>query len=434
MKIDYSWKSNKDFRKWGPYLSYGVSAGTEMIISWQSKFYSLESWIDYGETPECGNLIKKDCVDNPIALHSFKLSGLKPNTKYYFKISRVEDYQIDPTPVYSFETGPKDGEPTEFEFNVAGDIHAWEGNAIKTFSSMETNSPNAKFIISCGDAVTHGGDEEKWNDFFYEFTPFATKFVLMNTTGNHDTDHPETYAHFIQTFRHPYVNPLIGAYYYFIYGNAIFIMLDSTNAGQSVAMQGVISDEQMDWLESVLERFALKDYWVFIFMHHPIYSTGDSGIMNIYELAYKDLFDEYHVDAVFYGHDHHFEVYWRDRDVEWGGTHYFLVGNGGGDLGLFNSDPKRKPLPNYLWKGRTYIYERDGLLGGNVTGGIRNDEVVKSSYIYGVMEHGYTNLKVTGDELEIKMWGWQNKLYFKDKIKRTDCGKKYHRPEFMQEF
>ncbi len=433
MKLDYGWKNPEHFRRWGPYTSFGNHASTEMIISWQSKFYSMKRWIYYGETKECEKKIQEKC--DPSFHHTFWLKDLKPNTKYYYKISRPEDLKIEEQPVYSFKTGPKEGEKVDFEFCISGDMHADDGNAKKTFDSMEENSPEADFLVTVGDCVTHGGIEEKWNDYFFQADSLKKKIPFMNTTGNHDSDHPESYAHFIQTFQHPYHNTEKGAFYYFVYGNAVFIMLDSDNAGQKHAIQGVVSDEQMEWLEEILDKYGLRDYWVFIFMHHQVYSTGDSGMMHMYDLAYRYLFEKYHVDGVFFGHDHHFEVFWTARESDWGGTHYCLVGNGGGGIDTFNINPKGKGhQPNYLWKGRTYIYERDGILDGNVDGGVRNDKLIEKAHVYGIMEHGYTNMKIKGNSCKMRMIGWQNQEFFVDTIKRTDTGKKYHTPKHMQEF
>ena len=157
-------------------------------------------------------------------------------------------------------------------------------------------------------------------------------------------------------------------------------------------------------------------------------------MMNIYHLAYRDLFDEYHVDAVFFGHDHHFEYYWASRDTDWGGTQYVLVGNGGGSLDTFIMDPKREPHPpNYLWKGRTYIFERDGILDG-YAGGVRNDEIIKEAHVYGIIEHGFVSLHIEGDVCDFKVWGWENQLLFHDQFKRTGTGKKFHKPLYMREF
>jgi predicted phosphodiesterase len=430
MKIDYGWKGPHDFRRWGPYWAYGTHAATEIFISWQSKFYALDHWLAYGTTPECKTRIAEKIT--PTAMHSFFLKDLEPDTTYYYKISRIEDLQIDPQPIYTFRTGPKEGTSTPFDFCIIADYHAsTQNNSQENLESIARNVPNMNFLISGGDCVTHGGDEERWNDFFHQLIPYTSKFPIMHTTGNHDTDHPETYAHFIQTFHYSYHNPELGAFYHFIYGNAVFIMLDSTNAGQTTATQGVVSDQQLEWLEATLEQYSKQNYWIFIVMHHPMYTTGDSGMMNIYDLAYRDLFDEHHVDAVFFGHDHFFEVYWTGRDTDWGGTHYCLVGCGGKELGIFNRDATRNPP--YHWQGRTYIPDRDGILPGRMEG-MRNDELVKSSYVYGIIETGFTHFHIEGDEAEMKMWGLQNQINFKDRFKRTNCGKKYHPPEFIQKW
>ncbi|MHA1997922.1 MAG: metallophosphoesterase [Promethearchaeota archaeon] len=430
MKLDHGWKGPGDFRRWGPFLSFERSTGTEMRVSWQSKFFSIDRWVEYGENADLGT--KKEERVEPTTMHSILLENLKPDTTYYYKISRPEDVRAESVPVYTFTTGPTPGTPTKFNFCITGDMHAAE-SAAKLIRSMDRNVPDNRFLVNAGDLIRHGGEEESWNEFFYHFMPVSSKFALMNATGNHDTDHPETYAHFLHTFRYPYEDPQLGAYYHFIYGNALFIVLDSDNAGQTRGYQGIVGDEQMDWLCDMLERHALKDLWIFIIMHHQVYSTGEFGMMKYYDLAYRELFDEYHVDGVFYGHDHLFEVYWTGREKDWGGTHYCLVGNAGPMTGLNNRDVSLKDEINYVWKGRTYIHERDGILDGKLSGA-RNDEFIKRAQVYGAMEPGFTNIEINGDECEMRMWGLENQVYFRDTFHRTGHGKRYHRPAFTREF
>nr|MDO8084221.1 metallophosphoesterase family protein [Candidatus Sigynarchaeum springense] len=434
MKLDFSWKGQGParYQRWGPYLSFDGPASTCMRVTWQSKFYSTERWIAFGKTRDCASKKEQSIVDAPSRAHSFLLDGLEPSTTYYYRISRPEDLAAPDPPVYSFTTGPPDGTRAPFDFCVAGDMHARDMNVRKLLNSMEKNVPASRFLVSCGDPVYHGGVDEAWNELFYQIDPWCTRVPFMNATGNHDTDHPETYARFLDTFRHPYHDRANGAYYSFQYGNVACIVLDSTNAGQAAATQGVVSDVQLDWLEHELATRARKDSWVFVFMHHPVYSTGDTGSLHIYELAYLDMFNEYQVDAVFYGHDHLFEVYWTGRDTQWGGTHYCLVGNGA-EANLDMRDPYHVPPSPYLWKGRTYVPERDGILGGNAAGP-RNDAVVRSSYEYGILEPGFAHVHVDGDACELRAWGLENQVYFKDSFGRTGHGKRYHPPDFIQAF
>nr|MDO8116451.1 hypothetical protein [Candidatus Sigynarchaeota archaeon] len=169
--------------------------------------------------------------------------------------------------------------------------------------------------------------------------------------------------------------------------------------------------------------------------HHTIYSTGEcANLMNLYEMAYKDLFDEYKVDCIFYGHDHAFEVYWASREKPWGGTHYCLVGNGGENLGTDMRDATKKPAPRFTWKGRTYIPQRDGILDGQLSNDPVSTRIIKDSFVYGILESGFTHCTIKGDECEMCMVGRDNQVYFKDIFNRTGCGKKYHTPAHMQQF
>jgi 3',5'-cyclic AMP phosphodiesterase CpdA len=454
MKLDYQWEGPDDFRCWGPYISFGNDASREVRITWQSKFMTMNKWLSYGETEECEIKIEEDT--SPCYLHTFNLTGLKPETRYYFRISRPENHiknkvdiynagilipefiESEGKPLYSFKTGPLQ-EGANFEFCITSDIHCEGTNIQNSLKMMNAQSKDLKFITVTGDINSHGGKEAAWNSYFYQLHPYMNHTIqsketaipaLMNIPGNHDSDHPETYAHFIQTFNYPYEDVKKGGYYYFIYGNAVFIMLDSCNAGQTQAPQGLVSDDQMEWLEETLEKFAKQDYWIFVCLHHEIYSTGyKNGMISLYEMIYLDLFNEYHVDAVFYGHDHQFEAYWQSKETEWGGSHYLLIGNGGTGGTNLEEMKDREPEANYIWNEKTYVFERDGILKGNPNGA-RNDEVLKNAFQYGLIEEtGFLYVKINGDECELKMIGSKDgSIFYHDKFKRTGKGKKFHKP------
>jgi Calcineurin-like phosphoesterase/Purple acid Phosphatase, N-terminal domain len=435
----------REFLDWGPYLSFGVDSSTEVRISWESECLSTSRWICYGTTESCENLVLEDWV-TPSRHHCIKLTRLVPDTTYYYKIARDDTSNknvpgislpkdakdIKEIPIYTFKTGLAPGEQKGFDFCIMGDIHSGHRDVKPGFRSMVKNVPDVRFMVPVGDSIDNGMDVKSWNDYFYQTSEFMTGIPTMNATGNHDTGNPSKYAKFIRTWDHPYENPKSGAYYYFIYGNAAFICLDSSNAGY---LGGFASDEQMGWLDETLEKLRKKNYWIFVFLHHQIYSTGDFGMPHMMHLTYRDIFDEYRVDGVFYGHDHHFECFWTGRDTEWGGTHYCVIGSGGSNLDTHIRNAHRKPTPpHYIWKDRTYIYERDGLLDGDLVKGVRNDEIVKKSHVFGILEHCFLYMHIEGDTCQMKTIGWQNQIYFEDSFKKTGTGKKYHRPKTITKF
>src|SRR6056297_3185291 len=102
-----------DFEDWGPYLSYGKDSATEMRIAWKSRYFSTHHYIEWGKTKDCINKIEEDFVW-PTRIHMFVLKNLKPQTKYFYKISRVGDESR----IFSFTTGIKFGKKSKFEVTI----------------------------------------------------------------------------------------------------------------------------------------------------------------------------------------------------------------------------------------------------------------------------------------------------------------------------
>jgi hypothetical protein len=250
------------FENWGPYISFGTDASTEIRIAWKSSKYTHQCWVRYGLTPDCPSIKENSGEYPPTCAHVIILKNLQPHTKYYYKISR------DPDQIYTFTTGIPPGDRKQFSFNVMGDIHAYPGNLITTgFDVQLLLTASHDFGIALGDSIGDGNDPTHWNAFFAMAAEYLKQKPLMNTTGNHDTDNEDKYCRFLNAFPHPYVDPKKGAYYHMEYGNAVFIFVDSSNAG---GWEPTPSDDQMEWLEGILAKYARKDRWIFLFFHHQV--------------------------------------------------------------------------------------------------------------------------------------------------------------------
>ncbi|MHA1340972.1 MAG: metallophosphoesterase [Promethearchaeota archaeon] len=421
-------KDLDQFKDWGPYLSYGYDSSSEMRISWETEQYYHRRYILYGPSNKKEDMkkIEEDWCE-PNTHHCFILKDLKPNTEYFYQIFIGDQLKgkIDErrNKIYKFKTGiplasgkNADDPKNYFEFTIVGDMHAkYASNISKSFEIMDIMAPNRDFIVAVGDCIDDGNNESDWQAFFRDLRKWLPYYPIMNTTGNHDTNNHTKYSRFIRTWNHPFVDRKKGAYYSFRYGNAAFIMLDSNNAG---GWEPTPLDDQYDWLESELEKYHEENLWIFVMLHHQIYSTGDFAMSPIAHQVYRPLFDEYHVDAVFYGHDHHFEVFWTNKNSNWGGTKYFVVGAGGDQNHVdYSIMGDRDGNTKYIWPGRIYSYKKHGIIppSSNITKramGFRNDEIVKSSQLFGILEPHFAHIKIKGNKCNIRAIGYQKQVFF----------------------
>jgi 3',5'-cyclic AMP phosphodiesterase CpdA len=84
------------------------------------------------------------------------------------------------------------------------------------------------------------------------------------------------------------------------------------------------TDKEIKWLNDVLSN--AKEQWIMVFGHHPVYSASQKH-GNTQEMIerVKPLFDKYHVQFYFCGHDHDFQrLHEKGSNVE-----YIVTGTGG---------------------------------------------------------------------------------------------------------
>ena len=410
------------FVEWGPYLSYGKDPAMSMTICWRSQQPTAGGWIKYGIDPDSMQVVK-ETPGTATHIHVVRLTGLEPATIYQYQISRDKDK------TWTFETGLPAGSTKPFEFIINGDMHAYPCNRLdRYFQLMASEAPKHDFYVGLGDFVNDGLNIKHWNSLFYDGKDYLATRPLMNATGNHDTDKKEKYKNYLDAWFHPYVNPVEGAYYLLEYGNAVLFFLDSCNAGRGEPLP---ADEQYAWLDENLAKYAKQDRWIFLFMHHQIYSTGDFSCPYIMHDVFRPLCQQYHVDAVFYGHDHHYECFWVDRDADWGGTLFFVAGAGCGqhhiDHGIMGD---RDGMTKYVWPGRFLNVRKHGVPppSKNINGlvkGFRNDDLVKECQLFGVLEPNFVHVKIDGDVMELKSIGWQKQVYHHLRVNRTGAGRKW---------
>jgi 3',5'-cyclic AMP phosphodiesterase CpdA len=173
------------------------------------------------------------------------------------------------------------------------------------------------FVLHTGDLVADGGDTALWPIFFNIEGALLRTAAFYPSLGNHER-HARNYTDFIQT----------APYYSFDWGSAHFSILDSDigSAATSERAKQAYWKEQTEWLEADLRK-SQKATFRFVAAHHPpmtavSYRQGDNPHMT----ALMPMFEQYHVTASWFGHDHNYQHYLKN------GIHYIITGGGGAPL------------------------------------------------------------------------------------------------------
>lgn len=345
-------------------LSWVSDPYTTQTITWRTEPGAADGQVEYTEAVNSVWLQAKKAAAaaetvstniGDMAIHTVTLSGLKPGTRYLY---RVSDGGVWSDPA-SFKTATPN---QNFSFLVFGDSQSinyatWE----KTLQQAYRTYPGAAFMINVGDLVDVGQDASQWNGWFDAGRGVIENIAVMPAVGNHETYTPERRFSLPRLFtaqlKLPQNGPdgLKGQVYSFDYGDMHVSVLDSQIGEESRFIPDML-ELQKAWLERDL---ALTDKkWKIVVLHRPPYDNRGENphIRN----AFVPIFDAHHVDVVFTGHDH---VYARTYPLHGGtvmgnaaqGTIYTATGRSGTKT---YSDPAAKtwdeffynPLeePNYL--------------------------------------------------------------------------------------
>ncbi|GMF25453.1 unnamed protein product [Phytophthora lilii] len=337
----------------------GTAAGTGMTVSWATyeKVDDSSLWVGCSEsslslvatTVQSVNYYHDDKYD--MYHHHATVSGLKPHTKYYYKIgSKAQTtYQSD---VYSFVTARSPSDTSTFKVLIYGD--AGDGdNSVATLSYANTlSSDDIDLIYHIGD-ISYADDdflvatratgffyEEVYNKWMNSLAPVMSVIPYMVLVGNHEAECHSPACQLSQTkkdmlgnytaynarFKMPYEESdgTLNMWHSFDHGPLHFTSLSSetdypnapTNAYTLTNKNGNFGD-QLSWVESDLAKAdANRDNvpWIIVGMHRPLYDVAgcdDNGVptdQNAYvQSAFEALFIKYKVDIVLTGHQHYYE-------------------------------------------------------------------------------------------------------------------------------
>lgn len=219
---------------------------------------------------------------------------LDPLTKRYeenFKGDLSAPADIDPTGVNSFS------------FVVLSDTHIGSpGGEVLKGMLARIQSDGDAFVVSCGDS-TDNGAEGQYLQLLTLFSQFNIPFRLA--LGNHDI--------FFNGWKN-FKKHIGRSMYSFNADNVHITVIDSAN--------GVLGEEQLDWIESDL-KLATHEHKIVV-THFPPWNGNFSSIFKMASeeeaAILKDILQRTGVDIIFGGHYH------GHRETKLGDVNYVVTG------------------------------------------------------------------------------------------------------------
>lgn len=234
------------------------------------------------------------------------LDKLEYDSVYYYRVG-------DLSGVWSAvgEIKTKNSQVNNFSFTIVTDTQNVDNDYSYFSNTLKTafrDNPDNKFILHCGDFVEYS-KKDFWSKMFEENNQYFINYPIVPVGGNHDVLEGFTDGKlypFTKYFNIKKVNEqdcFRGQYYYFTYGDVLFVVLDCYETNKAM------SEKQQMWLESVLQKNNKK--WTIISAHCPVFSPAEMALSPQYRTPTlnlrKQLFalsEKYKIDLVLSGDDH----------------------------------------------------------------------------------------------------------------------------------
>ena len=293
----------------GPYLQMATPSG--LVVRWRTD-QSVDSVVRYGTTPSS---LSQSAVGTTGTEHEVELSGLQPDTRYYYSIG-TSSGPLAGDSSYTFGTGPRTGVARATRVWVVGDSGRANSaaRAVRDAYVSFTGARATDMWLMLGDnAYNDGTDTEYQAAVFDTYPELLRQAPVWPTLGNHDGHSASSASQsgpYYDIFTLPKNAEAGGlasgteAYYSFDRSNIHFIVLDSYDSNRSA------SGTMLSWLENDLA--TSQQDWLIAFWHHPPYTKGthnsdtESNLIDMRENALP-LLESYGVDLVLSGHSHSYE-------------------------------------------------------------------------------------------------------------------------------
>ncbi len=309
----------------GPYLQYVTPVEATLVyttnkesIAWV-EFYEEDGSNFYGkERPKV--FAAEDGLKTIRKIHKVTLEGLKPNTKYAYRVyaqevvahkqrnsllgETVATRVYKSRPLYFTTLDPA---KKETSFVLLSDVH--ERPALIAQLLSDTDFETTDFVIVDGDFMNDFNEEANlFRGSIDTLTHiFAKETPLYMVRGNHETR--GVMGHLLKNYLHL---PNGKYYYTFSYGDTFFIVLDSgeDKADSDIEYSGLVDFDayrtrEAAWLQGVVKSEAFKNAKHKIaFAHIPPYGGGNwHGDVEM-QNKFVPILNQAGIDLMICGHTH----------------------------------------------------------------------------------------------------------------------------------
>ena len=285
--------------------------GTERNFTWYAntkekgkfEFAKLNAEKDFKDAKVLDATVIEKTNLSGYSSNQVTLDGLEPDTEYMYRFSNGDAV----SEVKTFKTGGTG----DFSFFAAGDPQIGSGGHLKgkdgwdkTLKLLPKLDSSASFLLSLGDQVQAGKDEEEY-DAYINREGF-NGLTLAPIIGNHDDRGNAHEEHFKVSNVQNEGKSNAGSNYYYVYNNTLFICLNSNNKDYA--------EHKVTIEKAVAENPNVK--WRVVTFHHPPYTVArhalDDYITDM-RSTLVPILKENKIDLVLNGHDH---VYTRTHVMD----------------------------------------------------------------------------------------------------------------------
>lgn len=325
----------------GPYLQSPTSTGIKVM--WRTQ-QPTDSRVVYGLTPQ--NLDNSAFVNDNVTDHTVALTGLVPNTKYYYTVGTSTTLEPANAQLQYFYTSPTIGTVQPIRIWAMGDFGKGNSNQQKVRDSYApfTGNQRTDVWVWLGDNVYQDGTEEEYStkvfDSIWGYKELMKNLPFMPSPGNHDLtvigNHNPVQSHSMEElldapyfkFADVFTNGECGGvpsgtehYYSYDYANVHFISINSElasvfNADHDLIGARLIGDfngsEFTTWLTNDLQ--ANTQPWVIAYWHQPPHTDGSHESTQFWQVNMEamrenicPILENFGVDLILNGHSHVYE-------------------------------------------------------------------------------------------------------------------------------